>query len=182
MNVACAAGAAPQHLHAHGVLPYHAATPAGGFAMVRIWLLATALALGLPSLANAQSARDVMRDFGMLGTWASDCSKPSDASNFYTVYAGLPDGKVRRTYYNTPDRKTPYNEYILRRAIRLPADMMSYVQEGTVDHDRIDVVLLKDGSKYKIWSSVRDNDEALVRDGKFPGSGDDSPWQTKCHD
>ena len=150
--------------------------------MLRTTLLATALALCLPSFASAQSARDVMRDFGILGTWATDCSKPSGASNFYTIYAGMPDGQVRRTYYNTPDRKKAYNEYIVRRAIRLPADMISYVQEGSVDHDRIDVILLKDGSKYKIWSSVRDSGETLVKDGKFPGSGDESPWQTRCHD
>jgi len=24
--------------------------------------------------------------------------------------------------------------------------------------------------------------EALVKNGKFPGSGDDSPWQTKCYE
>ena len=94
----------------------------------------------------------------------------------------MSDGRVRRTYYNTPDRKTPYNVYIITRAIRLPSDMLSYQQEGDVNQDKIDVILLKDGNKYKIWSSVTAEGKALVKDGKFPGSGDDSPWQAKCRD
>jgi hypothetical protein len=152
--------------------------------MSRLSLLsATAVfALLMPSLASAQSARDVLRDFGLLGTWATDCSRQSDKDNFYTVYAGMTNGKVRRTYYNTPDRKEPYNEYIITRGVKLPADMLSYRQEGVVDHDKIDVILLKDGNKYKIWSSIKEDETVLVRDGKFPNSGDDSPWQTKCHD
>jgi hypothetical protein len=151
----------------------------------RVLLLAAcaaAFATGTPSVASAETVRDVLRDFGLLGTWATDCDKPSGADNFYTVYAGRTDGNVRRTYYNTPDRVKPYNEYTVTRAIKLPADMISYKQEGVVDHDVIDVVLLKDGNKYKIWSSVKADNTALVKDGKFPGSGDDSPWQAKCKD
>ena len=146
-------------------------------------LIATAaLWLAIPSLASAQSPRDVLRDFGLLGTWATDCNRQSDKDNFYTVYAGTTDGKVRRTYYNTPDREQAYNEYIVTRAIRLPADQLSYRQEGAVDHDKMDVILIKDGNKYKIWSSVREDGEVLVENGKFPKSGEESPWQAKCHD
>ena len=149
---------------------------------LRICLLTAAFALALPALAYADASRDVLRNFGMLGTWATDCTRPSGEDNFYTVYAGMPDGNVRRTYYNTPDREKAYNEYIITRAIRLPADQLSYRQEGSTEHDKIDVVLLKDGNKYKIWSSVTEEGKALVKDGKFPGSGSQSPWQTKCNE
>jgi hypothetical protein len=150
---------------------------------LRTLLLAAALALALPAAAPAQtSPSDVMRSFGMLGTWATDCSRPSGDDNFYTVYAAMPDGNVRRTYYNTPDRAKAYNEYLITRAIRLPADQLSYRQEGSVDHDKIDVILLKDGNQYKIWSSVRENGEVLVENGKYPKSGADSPWQARCRD
>ena len=150
----------------------------------RISLLTATLAfaLALPSLAQAQMPRDVLRDFGMLGTWATDCSRPAGEDNFYTIYAGLPDGNVRRTYYNTPGRERAYNEYFITQATRLPADQLSYRQEGSVDHDKIDVILTRDGSKYRIWSSVREDGTPLVKDGKFPKSGEESPWQAKCHD
>jgi hypothetical protein len=153
---------------------------------LRVSLLTAAMALALPGLAQAQtSPRDAMRNVGMLGTWANDCSQPSGEDNFYTVYAGLPNGNVRRTYYNTPDRVKSYNEYTITRAIQLPANQVSYRQEAETEPgktDRIDVILIKDGDKYKIWSSVRDNGEVLVENGKFPKSGGESPWQTRCGD
>lgn len=149
-------------------------------APLRVSLLGLAFAIALPALACADSPTQVLGDFGLLGTWATDCSRPSGSDNFYTIYAGSAEGNVRRTYYNTADRKTPYNVYIVTRAIRLPSDMLSYQQEGDTNHDKIDVILLKDGNKYKIWSSVTAEGKALVKDGKFPGSGSDSPWQAKC--
>src|SRR5690349_21391669 len=98
---------------------------------LRVSLFVVAFALGMPTLASAQSPSAVLREFGLLGTWATDCSRPSNSDNFYTVYVGMPDGRVRRTYYNTPARDKPYNVYIVTRAIRLPADQLSYQQEGT---------------------------------------------------
>ena len=147
---------------------------------LRVSLFAIAFALAVPTIASAQSARAVLSDFGLLGTWATDCSRPSNSDNFYTIYAGMSDGRVRRTYYNTPGREKPYNVYIITRAIRLPADQLSYKQERSDANDKIDVVLIKDGNKYKIWSSVRDDGTVLVENGKFPNSGDESPWQLRC--
>ncbi len=118
----------------------------------------------MPSLANAQSTRDVLRDFGLLGTWATDCAEPAGKYNFWTVYAGMTNGNVKRTYYNTPDRDKAYNEYIITRAIRLPSSQLSYSQQGVANKDRIDVVLLKEANRYKIWSSVRQNGEVLVKE------------------
>lgn len=149
-------------------------------ATLRVSLFAIVFALALPALASAQSASDVLADFGLVGTWATDCSRESNSDNFYTIYVRMPNGRVRRSYYNTPGREKPYNVYIITRAVKLPADMLSYQQVGDVDHDKVDVILLKDGNKYKIWSSVTEKGKALVKDGKFPGSGSDSPWQTKC--
>jgi len=149
--------------------------------MLRVAVLAAALALALPSAAHAQSPRDVMRDFGMLGTWARDCSKPSDRTNFYAMYVGTANGNVRRTHYNTPDRSSAYSEYIITRVNRLPANQLSYQQEGSVDRDQMDVILVKDGNRYKVLSSsVRATGEMLVKDGKYPQDGAESPWQSKC--
>jgi len=54
----------------------------------RISLLTATLAfaLALPSLAQAQMPRDVLRDFGMLGTWATDCSRPAGEDGYRPRY------------------------------------------------------------------------------------------------
>ena len=140
-----------------------------------------------PATRRADAPRDgretafqVLNGYGMLGTWATDCSRPPDKNNFYTVYAGQPDGNVMRTYYNTADRRTPYNQYLITQATILPSKLLSYVQESTVNQDRIEVTLRRDGDRYQIWSSMRPQGEVLVRDGKFPNNGNMSPWQALC--
>src|ERR1051325_4199037 len=141
---------------------------------LRISLLAIAFAILVPALASAQSPTAVLRDFGMLGTWATDCSRPSNSDNFYTIYASMSDGRVKRTYYNTPGRERPYNEYYITRAIRLPADQLSYQQEGSVNRDKIDVILLKDGNKYKICFLVSAEGNVLGQGGELRRSWEDS--------
>ena len=148
--------------------------------MTRFVFLLTACLLAVTGTAQAQSPRQVLSDFGMLGTWATDCSQPSGKYNFYAIYSGMSNGNVMRTYYNTPDRKKPYNQYVLTRAILLPSNLLSYQQEGTVNKDRIDVVLRRDGNRYQVWSSVRADGTVLVKEGKYPDDGAESPWQERC--
>ena len=52
--------------------------------------------------ANAQSVADTVAEFGLIGTWATDCAQPASTSNFLTVYAIKPSGEVSRTYYDQP--------------------------------------------------------------------------------
>ena len=148
--------------------------------MTRIVFLLVAFVLAMPGAASAQSSRQVLSDFGMLGTWATDCNQPSGKYNFYAIYAGMTNGNVMRTYYNTPDRKKAYNQYVITRAVILPSNLLSYTQEGTVNHDRIDVVLRREGNRYQVWSSVRADGTVLVKEGKYPDDGAESPWQERC--
>ena len=47
-------------------------------------------------------------------------------------------------------------------------------------HDRMDVVLLKQGNRVQVGLSVRDPGAVLVRGGVSVASGAEIPWQTKC--
>ncbi len=143
--------------------------------MLRKMLLLAAFSLAMVSAASAQSAQQTMRDFGMLGKWARDCNAPPSRTNFHTVFAAMSSGNVQRTYYDGPDHI--YNQYTITRAIRLPANQMSYQQVGPVG--RMDVILLKDGNTYRIWSSVGADGKIYVKEGKF-NDGAASPAETKC--
>ena len=153
--------------------------------MYRGLLLVLARVLGTPAAANAETVTETLRQFGLLGTWADDCSQPAANNNFHTVYKALPNGNVERTYFNAPGKI--YNQYVLSRVNRVSADQLFYSQKGSAG--RIDVVLIVTGNRYHVLSSQNENGKVYVRDGKFTehagdgsNAGKESPWQTKCHD
>ena len=136
--------------------------------------------------ANAQSVADTIAEFGLIGTWATDCTQPASSSNFLTVYAiKKPSGVVSRTYYDQPDHV--YNNYKISSAKRQAPDMLSYEQvwdfEGSpanIAGDRVQVLLNMADNKFQIVSSKGSDGSFFVKDRKYPGSGEESPWQLRC--
>ena len=88
--------------------------------------LVAALAMATVETANAQSVANTIAEFGLIGTWATDCTQPASSSNFLTVYAIKPSGEVSRTYYDQPGHV--YNNYKITSAKRQAPDMLSYEQ------------------------------------------------------
>lgn len=135
--------------------------------------------------ANAQSVADTIAEFGLIGTWATDCAQAASTSNFLTVYAIKPSGEVSRTYYDQPSHI--YNNYKITDAKRQAPDMLSYEQvwdfEGSpanIAGDRVRVLLNMADGKFQIVSSQGSDGSFFVKDRKFPGSTDESPWQSRC--
>ena len=151
--------------------------------MLRTALVLLALALATAGTASAQTVRQVLKDFGLLGTWQTDCSLAPASNNFRTVYEGMPNGDVRRTYYDAPGKI--YSQFVLKRVSRVAADQILYEQEG--QNDLQFVVLTKVGNRYRVFSNHSRAGKVYVQEGKYvkdsPGThGKDTPWQTKCHD
>jgi len=147
--------------------------------------LAAALTMASVEAANAQTVADTIADFGLIGTWAADCTQPASSSNFLTVYAIKPSGAVSRTYYDQPDHV--YNNYKITSAKRQAPDMLSYQQvwdfEGSpanIAGDRVQVLLNMADNKFQIVSSQASDGSFFVKDRKYPGSNDESPWQLRC--
>jgi len=147
--------------------------------------LVAALALATAETANAQSVADTIAEFGLIGTWASNCTQPASSSNFLTVYAIKPSGEVSRTYYDQPSHI--YNNYKITNAKRQAPDMLSYEQvwdfEGSpanIAGDRVRVLLNMADGKFQIVSSQGSDGSFFVKDRKFSGSADESPWQSRC--
>ena len=151
--------------------------------MLRATLALFVLVLAAPTAANAQTVRQVLQDFGLLGTWQTDCSLQPASNNFRTIYEGLPNGEVKRTYYDAPGKI--YSEFILKRVSRIAADQILYEQE--MQNDLQFIVLTKIGNRYRVFSNHSRAGKVYVQEGKYvkdsPGThGNDTPWQTKCHD
>jgi hypothetical protein len=143
--------------------------------MLRIAFVLFAFVLAASGTASAQTVRQVLQDFGLLGMWQTDCGLPPASNNFRTIYAGLPNGEVLRTYYDAPGKV--YS--------RIAPDQILYEQAGNDDLQF--VVLTKIGNRYRVFSNHSRAGKVYVQEGKYvkdsPGThGKDTPWQTKCHD
>jgi hypothetical protein len=150
--------------------------------MLRTALLLVALVLAPSASASAQTVRQVLQEFGLLGMWQTDCNLPPAPNNFRTIYEGLPNGDVKRTYYDAPGKI--YSEFVLKRVSRISPEQILYEQEG--QNDLQFVVLTKTGNRYRVFSNHSRAGKVYVQDGKYvkdsPAThGNDTPWQTKCH-
>jgi hypothetical protein len=147
--------------------------------------LAAALALAGVEAANAQSVANTIAEFGLIGTWATDCAQPASSSNYLTIYAIKSSGEVSRTYYDQPGHV--FNNYKITSAKRQASDMLSYEQvwdfkgsPANVAGDRVRVLLNMADNKFQIVSSQGSDGSYFVKDRKFPSSGSESPWQSRC--
>jgi len=146
--------------------------------MLREALLAVAVAASISTTAGAQSVQKTLSDFGLLGTWATDCSRQAASDNYYTVYSSS-SGRVLRTYYDGPGKV--YNEYVITQATRLANGRLRYMQEGTDSRRlRLEVVVTMDGGRLLVWSSRYVDGEDLVKDGKYTDDGTRVVGQDKC--
>jgi len=150
--------------------------------MRRLAFLSLLLVLGVTRAADAQTVAAVLRDAGIVGTWASDCAAPPSGrgDNTYSIYAATVSGIVTLTYNNGPS--VAPTVYVILRAERRAADRVFYLQENQNDRRQLEIELMRDGDRIKVLSSRRTTGEVLVADGKFTAGGTDSPWQARCPD
>ncbi|TWT00244.1 hypothetical protein [Reyranella sp. CPCC 100927] len=147
--------------------------------MQRTALIVLVLFLGIGRTAGAQTVESVLRDAGILGTWAEVCTMAAgERGNTRTIYARAANGTVTLTYDNGP-RSTP-TVYTILKAERRGADRIAYLQENQSDRRQLDIELRQAGERIKVWSSRRTTGEVLVAEGKFVAGGNDSPWQVRC--
>ena len=134
--------------------------------------------------AAAQTASEILRDFGLLGTWAYDCSQPASDENYYSVYAALENGHVTRTYFDGPNHV--YNSYVIERA-RLRDD--GYVWYEQFDRKRNDdfrhmqVIVDRSGDKYRVVYSKNIGGDTLIDDAislKGEDAGKQKRWSYRC--
>jgi hypothetical protein len=159
-------------------------------------IVSTCLALFLSTATTTKArdtttAKEALAQYGMLGKWAPDCSKPPSANNVYALFVGKPNGEVKRTYLQGPDDIV--NEYRIVRA-KLRDDNTLWAEQFSLDTSVAKHVLLvferKDNRYHVIWSKIVGGD-ALVDEGNYTQAraklsktpteeGQQAPWSYKC--
>jgi hypothetical protein len=148
--------------------------------LARFCTIACALGvlLGTPGFAAAQNVADTAKRWGLLGTWALDCSQPASRSNGYLSYVIRTPGKVshERDFGDAQD----VNE-VQQARTGVGGWLELVVQFPGLNQSRRYTLMMGPDGRTKAMSNAKaDGTEPTIRNGKFTANGNDTPWQVLC--
>jgi hypothetical protein len=160
-----------RYLMACAVLPFlFACTPAGGNRQ--------SSSAPAQAAAAAQTVQQAARAFGLVGTWALDCSQPASPQNEHGVYSISNDGSLDLTDDDGPQYQS--NRYNFSQGLTLDSGKLQL--DGVFFGDNLaqHTVLEKNASgQMRVFGNVDGSGKILVQNGAFPGGGE-PPWMNKC--
>ena len=143
--------------------------------MRRICFALVGVSMLLGSPAALAGDVDVLRQFGMLGRIAVDCSTPHSQSNPHLIYGVSPQGQLTRTLRMTPELD---GSFPMRNVRMLGPDLMQHDETGR--QSELTITVAKIAGKFRSWRSVRADGTVLIADGKFASSGNPTIAFEKC--
>jgi hypothetical protein len=133
-----------------------------------------------PCLAQAQSAASAMQAFGLFGTWAGECRQGASPANNHVTYVGTPAGGVQLRY----DAGADYDDitYDITEAKQIAPDRISMRQVLASNKEvTLDIVILKEQDRIRIWTSAFPDGTLLVEDGILSSfNGRETRWMAHC--
>jgi hypothetical protein len=138
------------------------------------------LLLLLPCLAHAQSAASAIQDFGLIGTWAGECKEGPSPTNNHATYAGTPSGGAQLRYESGQGYEDSIYDITEAKLIAPDRLSMRQVLAGN-SQVTLDIVLLREKDRIRIWSSVFPDGTSLVEDGVLSSFvGRETRWLARC--
>jgi hypothetical protein len=147
---------------------------------MRTTFLCAAFVAFLPVLAHAQSTASAITDFGLLGTWAGECRESASPTNNHATYAGTSSGGVQLRYQAGEGYEDSI--YDIVEAKRLGPDRLS-LRQVLIGNESVtlDIVLVREDDRIRIWSSVFPDGTSLVEDGILQSFvGRETRWMARC--
>ena len=127
--------------------------------------------------AMAQTAASVLKDSGITGSWAPDCSHPPTPSNERDSYSAQPSGAVEQHADLGPGYKP--NIYLITGAKNLGNNQVSMSVRFNNTTDEEIVVSIIAGKKRTVSTKLSDG-TFLVQNGIVVHSGVATPALTQC--
>jgi hypothetical protein len=132
--------------------------------------------------AHAQSSTTTIQDFGLVGKWAIECSRPPGPANEHSLFAVTSSGTILVMNDFGPD----YDGMVYRvvDAERVGPDKLSLRQVlATDDAVVLDIVMLKSNERIRVWSSRTADGNMFVKDGTIASANDHATrWHTRCEE
>ena len=140
--------------------------------------LAAGVLLSCPVVAE-DAGIEALRQFGLLGTWTIDCTKPVSSANPEQIYAVGEKGPTRMLRIADKDLDGTFE----MRAIHLIGDnRLSYNDRRVGGETNFDVILEKKDGRVWSASSVQNDGAVMIQDSIFARSTRHTPTFEKCPD
>ena len=139
-----------------------------------------AIFLVVPALANAQSVPSALKEFGLLGTWAAECKEAPGPGNTHATYLVTAVGAGQLS--NAFGEGYADSVYDISEAKSLGPDRLSLREVMVSDKNVVlDIVLVKENGKVRVWSSVHTDGTAFVKDGMISAPVNrETRWVSRC--
>ena len=140
--------------------------------------LAVTALMAVPAIATAQNLVEMASQWGLIGTWALDCTKPPSSGNGYLTYA------IRRAGQVTHERNFGDRQDVNQvEQVKLGAGGAIEVVvnfPGLGQARKLTLIMGPDGRTRAMSNSRADGSEPTIKDGKFTHNGSETPWQVRC--
>lgn len=139
-------------------------------------MLASAVLAVAASAARAGTDSDALSKFGLIGSWAIDCTAPPSMTNPVQIFVPSNAGEpTRQLLVGNPDvdRIMPIHDAIMITDDRL---RLSFPQNDLT----VTVVLVKDNGRIRPLESTTSDGRTLVSGGIVQANGQQTTWLEKC--
>ncbi len=146
-----------------------------------IAVLVLAALTAMSAAVRAAPADRLFQDFGLFGTWASDCKAPASPDNPHVSIITPSPGLVLEDHDLGPNYAV--NRYSMLSAERLSADELSVetiFQPGTNVEERQKLVFLVRDNTRRTMFNQPDGGQVRVKDGIVISRGTKTPVLNKC--
>jgi hypothetical protein len=144
------------------------------------WWFVTLVVL-CPAFASAQSPAAIIKEFGLFGTWADDCTAEAGPKNAYAIFSVTSRGHVELRNDFGPN----YDDMIYRIVAAWPISHFRLsLRQLLVTDDQIalNAVMMKANDKIRVWSLHGTDGSAFVTDGEIPATnGQATGWMERCN-
>lgn len=152
---------------------------------MRLIVVLSSLAIGLaPAFAQAPqrgaAVAEAARQWGLFGTWSTDCSRPPGGNHIHIRYVEWMGGKVMTEREYGDASRNDSNE-VINATINSDSSLTLVVDFKSLGGQIRTFALMRDGPDRlrALWNHGPDGVYS-VKDGRFTGNGAETPWQYKC--
>jgi len=147
-----------------------------GVKSIVLAIAAAAFIIPATSPARAATVKEVFEKYNLVGTLASDCSKPADAKTPYLTNRLIDADHVELDKMVGPTSRQ--SATIVDKATESKPNELTL--SATIDDKRYDLVVQVEHGRMRAMESTRATGQKDIAGGRFTAGGAETPWYGRC--